>query len=145
MGRLRIPRIGLDRLIQQGVGGKRALDPHADRSLLRSGPVHYALTPLPGAGEPFGVAGHRTTYGAPFYKLDKLRAGDRIFVDTPYGKFRYAVVKTTTVDPSNVSVLNDRGYGLVLTTCTPPYSATRRLIVWATLESARPLRAVRTR
>ena len=69
------------------------LDPDGDRALLRNGPVHYGLTPLPGAGEPFAVAGHRTTYGAPFYKLDKLRAGDRIYVDTPYAQFRYAVAE----------------------------------------------------
>ena len=95
VGRLRIPRINLDRLVQQGVGGKLALDPAGDTSLLRNGPVHSAITPLPGAGEPFAVAGHRTTYGAPFYKLDKLRPGDAIYVDTPYARFRYSVAKTT--------------------------------------------------
>lgn len=139
VGRLRIPRIDLDRLVQQGVGGRAGLDPDGDRSLLRSGPVHYAITPLPGAGEPFAVAGHRTTYGAPFYKLDKLRKGDPVLVDTPYARFRYTVAKTTVVDPTDVGVLSDRGYGLVLTTCTPPYSAAHRLIVWATLEKAKPL------
>jgi len=143
VGRLRIPRVGVNRLVQQGVGGRLALDPDGDSSLLHSGPVHYAVTPLPGAGEPFAVSGHRTTYGAPFYKLDKLRKGDPIFVETPYGKFRYAVAKTTTVDPSDVGVLRDRGYGLVLTTCTPPYSAKQRLIVWAILEKARPLKAAK--
>jgi sortase A len=140
IGRLRIPRVDLDRLVQQGVGGKLSLDPDGDRALLRNGPVHYAITPLPGAGEPFAVAGHRTTYGAPFFKLDKLKKGDLIYVDTPYARFRYAVVKTTTVDPTDTSVLNDRGYGLVLTTCTPPYSAAHRLIVWASLVRAKPLR-----
>jgi sortase A len=145
LGRLRIPRIGLDRLVQQGVGGRLALDPDGDRSLLRSGPVHYAVTPLPGLGEPFAIAGHRTTYGAPFFKLDRLSKGDRIVMDTPYGRFRYAVAKTTTVDPTDVGVLRDRGYGLVLTTCTPPYSAEHRLIVWAKLEEVLPLRAARDR
>jgi sortase A len=145
IGRLRIPRIDVDRLVQQGVGGRLALDPGGDRTLLRNGPVHYAVTPLPGIGEPFGVAGHRTTYGAPFYKLDKLRKGDSIYLDAPYAKFRYKVVKTTTVDPGDIGVLRDRGYGLVLTTCTPPYSAEHRLIVWATLERARPLQAARTK
>lgn len=145
IGRLRIPRIGLDRLVQQGTGGPLALDPGGDKALLRNGPVHYAVTPLPGAGEPFAIAGHRTTYGAPFYKLDKLRKGDPVFVDTPYARFRYEVMKTTTVDPTDIGVLHDRGYGLVLTTCTPPYSAEHRLIVWATLQKARPLRAVRLR
>jgi sortase A len=145
VGRLRIPRLGLDRLVQQGVGGRLALDPDGDKALLRNGPVHYAVTPLPGLGEPFGVAGHRTTYGAPFYKLDRLRKGDPIYVETPYAKFRYEVAKTTTVDPTDIGVLRDRGYGLVLTTCTPPYSAEYRLIVWATLERARPLGAIRPR
>lgn len=145
VGRLRIPRLDLNRLVQEGVGGAKALDPEYDRALLRSGPVHYGITPLPGAGEPFAVAGHRTTYGAPFYELDKLRKGDPIFVDTPYGKFRYRVAKTTVVDPTNTSVLGDRGYGLVLTTCTPRYSAAHRLVVWAMLVRARPLRALRSR
>jgi sortase A len=145
IGRLRIPRIDLDRLVQQGVSGARALDPEGDRSLLRNGPVHYGNTPLPGAGDPFAMAGHRTTYGAPFYRLNELRKGDPIYVDTPYGKFRYSVAKTTTVDPTDTGVLDDRGYGLVLTTCTPPYSAAHRLVVWALLEKARPLRAARSR
>jgi sortase A len=141
VGRLVIPRIDFDRLVQQGVAGRMALDPEGDSALLRNGPVHYGITPLPGAGEPFAVAGHRTTYGAPFYKLDRLRPGDPITVDTPYARFRYAVVKTTTVDPTDTSVLRDRGYALVLTTCSPPYSAAHRLIVWAKLVKATPLRA----
>ena len=112
VGRLIIPRIKLDRLVQQGVGGKMALDPEGDTALLRNGPVHYGITPLPGAGEPFAVAGHRTTYGAPFYKLDKLRAGDPIYVDTPYARFRYAVAKTTTVDRPTRPRLRARAHHL---------------------------------
>jgi sortase A len=141
IGRLKIPRISLDRLVQQGVGGPTSIDPDGDRALLRSGPVHYAVTPLPGGGEPFAVAGHRTTYGAPFARLDELRPGDAIFVETPYDRLRYSVVKKTVVKPTDVSVLLDRGYALVLTTCTPPYSASRRLIVWGSLESSTPLQA----
>jgi sortase A len=140
IGRLRIPLIDLDRLVQQGTRGSASLDPDADRALLRNGPVHYGVTPLPGAGEPFAVAGHRTTYGAPFYKLDRLKRGDRIYLDTPYARFRYEVAKTTVVLPNDVSVLRDRGYGLVLTTCTPPYSASHRLVVWAELQRATPLK-----
>lgn len=139
IGRLRIPRIGFNRLVQQGVSGRAGLDPSGDRDLLRGGPVHYGLTPLPGAGEPFAVSGHRTTYGAPFFKLDKLRAGDPMFLDTPYARFRYSVVKTTVVKPNDIGVLADRGYSLVLTTCTPPYSDSHRLIVWGRLVKSTPL------
>jgi sortase A len=140
IGRLRIPAIKLDRLVQQGSRSGGGLDPETDRQLLRNGPVHYAVTALPGVGDPFAVAGHRTTYGAPFYKLDKLKKDDAIFVDTPYARFRYAVAKTTVVTPDDVSVLYDRGYGLVLTTCTPPYSASHRLVVWAVLVRETPLK-----
>jgi len=140
IGRLRIPSINLDRLVQQGSRSLGGLDPSSDHTLLRSGPVHYAVTPLAGAGEPFAVAGHRTTYGAPFNKLDRLRPGDPIFLDTPYARFSYAVAKTTEVLPNDVGVLYDRGYSLVLTTCTPLYSASHRLVVWAVLKRAVPLK-----
>ena len=131
IGHLIIPRLGMNRIVVQGAPGAASLSPGSDTAYLRGGPVHYGITPLPGAGEPFAVAGHRTTYGAPFYRLNELRRGDSIVVDTPYGRFAYRVVRLTTVLPSDVGVLYDRGYGLVLTTCTPPYSASHRLVVWA--------------
>jgi sortase A len=131
IGRLTIPSLKLNRVVTQGAGGRDGLSPKSDDALLRGGPVHYGTTPLPGAGEPFAVAGHRTTYGAPFYHLNKLRRGDPIAVETPYGRFRYQVEKVTTVAPNDVGVLYDRGYALVLTTCTPLYSARQRLVVWA--------------
>jgi len=131
IGRLIIPRLHMNRIVVQGSTGGGSLSPASDTAYLRGGPVHYGITPLPGAGEPFAVAGHRTTYSAPFYSLDALRRGDVVVVDTPYGRFGYRVAKLTTVLPSDVGVLYDRGYGLVLTTCTPPYSASHRLVVWA--------------
>jgi sortase A len=133
IGRLRIPRLGIDRLVIEGAGGAGGLSPQSDTGLLRKGPVRYGTTSLPGAGQPFAVAGHRTTYGAPFYHLNELRRGDEIVVEMPYGRFTYAVDKLTEVQPDDVSVLADRGFGLVLTTCTPLYSAQRRLVVWARL------------
>jgi sortase A len=135
VGRLTIAKLDLSGVVQEGVARRGGLDPDGDRTLLRNGPVHYGLTPLPGEGEPFAVAGHRTTYGAPFSRLDELRKGDRIVVETPYARFVYAVAKLTTVLPEDVGVLYDRGYGLVLTTCTPRYSASHRLIVWGRLLS----------
>lgn len=134
LGRLRIPILRLDELIIEGTSGAAGLNQRADEDLLRKGLVHYGTTPLPGLGQPFAVAGHRTTYGAPFYHLNELERGDRIVVELPYGEFHYRVAKLTEVQPDDVTVLADRGYGLVLTTCTPLYSATRRLVVWATLD-----------
>jgi sortase A len=140
IGRLLIPRLGLDYVIQQGASGRATLSSTSDAALLRNGPVHYAITPLPGAGEPFAVAGHRTTYGAPFYKLAKLRRGDAIEVATPYARFYYTLARSTVVLPGDTGVLADHGYALVLTTCTPFYSASHRLIVWGRLvrEVVRP-------
>lgn len=137
LGRLAIPAIGVDRLVIEGTGGAAGLNQKSDEGLLRKGLVHYGTTPLPGTGQPFAIAGHRTTYGAPFYHLNELKRGDRIVVDLPYGVFEYRVARLTEVSPDDVSVLADRGYGLVLTTCTPLYSAARRLVVWGTLEDYR--------
>jgi len=136
LGRLKIPSLHFNRIVIEGAGGAGGLSPQSDTSLLRKGPVHYGTTPLPGAGKPFAIAGHRTTYGAPFYHLNELRRGDEIVVEMPYGRFTYKVEKLTEVAPEDVSVLADRGYGLVLTTCTPLYSAERRLVVWARLATA---------
>ena len=135
VARLAIPRIGVDVVVTQGVTGNGALDTWSDHDQLRNSPVHYGTTPLPGLGQPFAIAGHRTTYGAPFLKLDSLRPGDEIKVETAYADFVYAVSKTTIVDPGDDSVLLDRGYDLVLTTCTPLYSSSQRLIVWAMMTS----------
>jgi sortase A len=133
IGRLQISRLHLDVLVVQGSLGVSSLNPASDASYLRGGPVHYGITPLPGAGTPVAIAGHRTTYSAPFYGLGQLRAGNWIVLDTPYGRFAYRVVTVMTVRPSDVGVLFDRRFDLVLTTCTPPYSASHRLVVAARL------------
>jgi sortase A len=133
IGRLSIPAIGLSKVVLEGDHKAPSLGVGNDQSFLRDGPTHYGLTPLPGAGRPFAVAGHRTTYGAPFFSLNRLHRGDLISMTTPYGRFTYRVAKWTVVLPGDTSVLWDRGYDLVLTTCHPPYSAARRLIVWAML------------
>jgi len=135
LGRLQIPRIELDTKVLEGARKPPSFGRGTDQGLLRSAPVHYGLTPLPGQGRPFAVAGHRTTYGAPFLHLDELRPGDSMTVTTPYARIEYAVAKKTVVKPSDITVLYDRGYDLVLTTCHPPYSARSRLIVWAQIES----------
>src|SRR4029077_16976466 len=76
------------------------------------------------------IAGHRTTYGHPFYDLDQLKPGDPILITTRQGKVRYEVFEAKNVSPSAVQVLdNTPDNRLTLTTCTPRYSAAQRLVV----------------
>ncbi len=103
-----------------------------DTASLQKGPGHFPETPFPGEGSTVGIAGHRTTYGAPFRYADSMERGDRITLEMPYGTIFYRVQKTEIVDPTDVWVVNDVGYErLVLTTCHPLYSADQRLIVFA--------------
>lgn len=102
---------------------------------LRKGPGHYSDTPLPGQRGTVAIAGHRTTYGAPFRSVDKLRRGDPIRIEMPYGRFTYRVEKTRIVDPTEVSVKRRVGYDrLILSACHPLYSAAQRIVVFARLE-----------
>ena len=129
VARLEVPAIGLDKIVVEGVG----------QSDLRKGPGHYPGTPLPGRPGNAAIAGHRTTYGAPFFRLDELRPGDVITVTTRDGRFRYIVGGTEVVEPSRVDVLDDFGDDrLTLTTCNPRYSAAQRLIITATLDRQTP-------
>jgi sortase A len=129
LGELRIPRIDAHFVVVQGTGA----------SSLRRGPGHYLGTALPGQAGTVGIAGHRTTYGAPFRHLDALRRGDAITVKMPYGDFVYRVEGTRIVKPEDVSSLRDAGrQRLVLTACHPLYSAAKRLVVLARLERSAP-------
>lgn len=120
LGRIVIPRIGLDRVFVRG-------DDNGD---LRKGPGLIDGTRPPPA-RVTGLAGHRTTYGAPFHRLDDLRPGDRIRLEMPWGDFAYTVESVSIVAPSAVGVLRRTGGELVLTTCHPVYSARQRLVVVA--------------
>jgi sortase A len=125
VAQIRIPRIGLDKAVVEGV----------DMSDLRKGPGHYANTPLPGQPGNSAIAGHRTTYGAPFFRLDEMQPGDPIFVSTAQGAFRYEVRQVFAVKPTQVEVLNHtENNQLTLTTCEPRFSAARRLVVVADLK-----------
>lgn len=124
LGELRIPRIGLDVV---ALTSARPQD-------LRRGPGLVAPSTVPGRGRTTALAGHRTTYGAPFRHVDALRPGDAIVLRTPYATFRYAVATRRIVDPSDVAVLANHGRDrLVLTACHPLYSAARRIVVVARL------------
>jgi sortase A len=129
VGRLRIPSIGLDRVVVDGTDG----------ASLRKGPGHYPSTPLPGAHGTVAIAGHRTTYGAPFRRIDRVRAGQTITVDMPYGRFAYRVERTRIVAPTATWVTQRVSYDrLVLSACHPLYSAAKRIVVFARLVRATP-------
>lgn len=103
-----------------------------DTASLRKGPGHYRDTSLPGKHRTMAIAGHRTTYLAPFRKVDELKRGDPIIVDMTYGRFVYRVERTRIVDPSETSVKKSVGRErLVLTACHPLYSAAQRIVVFA--------------
>lgn len=120
---LRIPDIEVNYVVVEGT----------DTESLKKGPGHYSWTAYPweDAGA-VGIAGHRTTYGAPFWSLNELSPGDRIVLATEYGIFNYHVTHKMIIDPSNASVLDPTEKPtLVLTTCNPRFSAAERLIVFA--------------
>jgi sortase A len=86
-----------------------------------------------------GIAGHRTTFGAPFRHIDSLRRGDSITVALPYATFRYKVFKHEIVDSDDWSVIRDRGFDtLMLSACHPLYSAEQRWVVYARLVQVDP-------
>lgn len=126
LGELRIPRMGLDVV---ALTSARPGD-------LRRGPGLIAPTSVPGRGRTTALAGHRTTYGAPFRHIDALRRGDPIVLATPYATFRYAVQTRRVVAPSDVAVLANHGRDrLVLSACHPIFSAARRMVIVARLTS----------
>jgi sortase A len=129
LGRIRIPSIGLSSVVVAGTG----------TSDLRLGPGHYPGTPLPGARGTVAIAGHRTTYCAPFRKLDKLSKGDRIEVRMPYGTFTYRVEQRRIVAPTAIWVTRRKSYDrLILSACHPLYSAAQRIVVFARLIGSKP-------
>jgi sortase A len=129
--RIQIPAIGVDKIVVEGIS-------LAD---LKKGPGHYPQTPLPGQQGNAAIAGHRTTYGAPFHRLDELKPGDEITVTTVQGEFTYEVAETLIVAPTQVDVLADKGDNrLTLSACHPKYSARQRIIVVSILhEDEAPL------
>jgi sortase A len=132
-GHLVIPRIGANYYVVEGVGS----------SQLAEGPGHYPGTAAIGAAGNVGIAGHRTTHGAPFYNLNELKAGDPIYLTNTAGQtFTYRVTTQFVVAPSDGAVLNPTPTPtLTLTTCNPRFSAAQRLVVQAALSSSGPVAA----
>jgi sortase A len=122
VGRLRIPRLGLTGIVVNGT----------DHNTLKRGPGRYLGSAVPGEGELVYVAGHRTTYGAPFSGIDKLRKGDRVFLELPYATFEYAITGHRIVAATETSVLRSKGHELLaLQACHPRFFATQRYIAYA--------------
>ena len=129
VGRLRMPKLDRSYVVVEGT----------DLGTLRKGPGHYPKTPLPGQGGTVAVAGHRTTYGAPFRPVDKLKAGDELEMDMPYGRFSYRVDKVRIVGPDATWITRKRDKEqLVLSACHPLYSAAKRIVVFSTLVRSEP-------
>lgn len=124
IGRIRIPRIDASFVVVDGTGTED----------LKKGPGLYPETSYPGVPGTTAIAGHRTTYGAPFRKVDELERDDEIVVDMPYARFTYEVEKQEIVEPTATEVTRDVGYDrLVLSACHPLYSAEQRIIIFARL------------
>jgi sortase A len=103
-----------------------------DTGDLRKGPGHYPDTPLPGEHGTVAIAGHRTTYGAPFRHIDSLSNGDRITIAMPDGTFIYRVYRTRIVDDSALWVKKKLSFDqLILSACHPLHSAAQRIVVFA--------------
>jgi len=120
LGRIVIPSIGVDVVMVEGTG----------KGDLREGPGHWPETPFPGQGGNFVVSGHRTTYGAPFLKINKVQVGDEIDLVLPYGVARYAVTRVIIVGPRDVQTVAQLGKEQVsLAACHPIYSAKQRIVV----------------
>ena len=125
LGRLVVPKLGLSMVFGQGT----------DTNTLKRGPGHYDGTSLPGGSGTVGIAGHRTTFLAPFRHIDRLKRGDVIEARMPYGTFTYRVIRRQVVRPSQVGVLTSTAGAdrIVLTACHPLASASHRMVVTARL------------
>ena len=129
IGRIVVPRLGLDMILVNGT----------DSATLKKGPGRDARTFMPGQGELVYIAGHRTTYLAPFAHIDRLRPGDRVTLEMPYATFVYRVSRHAIVDDQDLSVLRSRGREEVaLQACHPRFFATQRYVVWASAVRVSP-------
>lgn len=134
---LRIPRLGYEYAVVEGV----------DAEHLKRGPGHYPGSALPGEIGNFVISGHRTTYAAPFNRIDELERDDEIIVEAREARYTYRVTSQDIVDPDEVEVVAPvpgkpdirpiRPY-ITLTTCHPEYSAAQRLIVHGVLKRTEP-------
>jgi sortase A len=128
IGRIKIPRLDVNMIVVNGTG----------TNTLKKGPARHRRTFLPGEGKLIYIAGHRTTYSAPFSDIDDLRKGDRVRLELPYGVFEYRIRGHRIVEAHEVSVLRSRRREEVaLQACWPRFFASHRYIAYA-----RPVRVI---
>ena len=129
IARLRLPTLDVSEIVVNGT----------DSSTLKEGPGRYLGSAMPGENELVYIAGHRTTYGAPFSRIDRLGRGDPVLVELPYGTFRYRVTGHRIVDDNDLTVLESKGFEqLALQACHPRFFASQRYIAYAELVSVTP-------
>jgi sortase A len=129
IGRIRVPRMGINMLLVNGT----------DHDTLKKGPGRDGRTFMPGENRLVYIAGHRTTYLAPFSHIDRLRRGDRVTIEVPYATFIYAVTLHRIVKSTDLSVLRSPRHELVeLQACHPRFFATHRYIAYAKLLRVEP-------
>ena len=129
VGRIRIPHIHANFVLVAGT----------DAAALRKGPGIFSQTPFPGAPGTTGIAGHRTTYLAPFRRINRLRRGNYIVIKMPYAQLSYRVERRRIVNPDALWVIKRVSFDrLVLSACHPLYSAAKRIVVFARLVSFVP-------
>jgi len=129
VARLRLPTLGVTEIVVNGT----------DSGTLKLGPGRYLGSAMPGENELVYIAGHRTTYGAPFSRIDRLRKGDPVLLELPYGTFRYRISGHRIVAADELSVLESKGVEqLALQACHPRFFASQRYIAYAELVSVTP-------
>jgi sortase A len=122
IGRIKVPRLGLNMILVNGT----------DHDTLEKGPGRDLRTFMPGQGQLVYIAGHRTTYLAPFSHIDSLRAGDRVTLELPYATFVYRIVRHRIVPSDDLAVLKSHGHEVViLQACHPRFFATHRYLAYA--------------
>ena len=129
IGRIVVPHLHLNMVLVNGT----------DHGSLKKGPGRDLRTYMPGEGQLIYIAGHRTTYLAPFAHINALRRGDPITLEVPYGTFRYRVFRKKIVASDDLAVLRSHGRDVVaLQACHPRFFATHRYIVWGRLIRIEP-------
>jgi sortase A len=122
IGRIIVPRLGLNMVVVNGT----------DEASLEKGPGRYLGSGMPGQGRLVYIAGHRTTYLAPFSHIEKLRKGDHVTLEMPYATFVYRITGHRIVVADDLSVLRSHGHeSLELQACHPRFFATHRYIAYA--------------